>query len=176
MNKRGQIWYGDFIIGLLVITILTVAFYYVLYDIGNANSEIDNLEVNIESLANNLMSDGYGSWTTATTVSGLDYDGKIGLVNNSKIDSNLINKFKNLNLPQMQNSNIKPYSFTKTMLGLSEYDYSAFIIYKNGSKEKLAAFLPAESEIDNAANVIKMDRLVYYNMEIVRLNIIIYKK
>src|SRR3989344_4103001 len=132
MNKRGQIWYGDFIIGLLVITILTVAFYYVLYDIGNANSEIDNLEVNIESLANNLMSDGYGSWTTAISIGGLKkegelmYDGKIGLVKNSRIDGNLIGKFKNLSKQQMFTNRVDAYSFTKTMLGLSEYEYSAF--------------------------------------------------
>ena len=73
MSKRGQIWYGDFIIGLLVIIIISVAFYYVLYDIGNANSEISELELNVESLYNNLMSDGYGSWTTWSS-GNKDYD------------------------------------------------------------------------------------------------------
>ena len=160
MSKRGQIWYGDFIIGLLVIIIISVAFYYVLYDIGNANSEISELELNVESLSN-----GYGSWTTWSS-GNKDYDGKIGLVKNSKIDVNLLTKFRNLN----------DYAFTKRMFGLSEYDYSAFIIDKNGVSTILAPFLADETAISNAASAIRLDRLVYYNGEIVRLNIVLFKK
>ena len=162
MNKRGQIWYGDFIIGLLVIIVISVAFYYVLYDIGNANSEIDLMQTNIESLSNNLMSDGYGDWNAN--------QGKIGLVKNSKLDSALLTKFNSL-----PGSATEKYTKSKYLLGLNEYDYSAFIYHKDGTSEKLAPFLADETVISNAANVIRLDRLVYYNGEIVRLNIVLYK-
>jgi len=62
------------------------------------------------------------------------------------------------------------------MFGLSEYDYSAFIIDKNGVSTILAPFLADETAISNAASAIRLDRLVYYNGEIVRLNIVLFKK
>jgi len=72
MSKRGQIWYGDFIIGLLVIIIISVAFYYVLYDIGNANSEISELELNVESLSMVMVHGQHGLVETKIMMERLD--------------------------------------------------------------------------------------------------------
>jgi len=165
-TKKGQLWYGDFSIGILIMIIISVVFYMVLFDIGNTNTEINKLQFGVENVANYLMSEGYGSWVTGGTNS----DGKLGIVKDNKIDENLLYRFRNLN-----------YDFTKKMFGLTDLDYTVYLKYKDGSEEKLADFLEDDDQI-NAKNIITFDRIVYYNKtsdskngEIVKLRVVVYE-
>jgi hypothetical protein len=173
--KKGQLWYADFAIGMLVIILISVAFYFVLFDIGNINSTVRDLEFAGENVANYLMSDGYGDW--AEDVVGTS--GKIGIVNNGKIDNELYDKFRNLN--SLYGNNEDTYTFTKEMFGVIYLDYTAHLTFKDGSKMVLADFLP-DADTIFADNMIVIDRLVYYNVdgdanegEIVKLSVVVYR-
>ena len=156
--KKGQLWYGDFAIGIFIIILISVIFYFVLFDIGNVNSQVDELELHVENIANYLMSEGYGNWDNK--------EGKIGIVINNKIDNDLKNAFYNL-----------PHSDSKEMFGLITVDYSAFITTKTGVE-----ILNGE-DVNTiiAENLIRIDRLVFYDEnedgtgEIVKLSVVVYK-
>lgn len=95
-RKKAQVWYIDFMVGLLIL-IMTIMIYYQYHGNLNDESEADWQEMTIDSkfISSSLMSGGYPSnWTNETVET-------IGLTDeNYRINETKIQQFANMSYKQ----------------------------------------------------------------------------
>jgi len=59
MKKRGQFWYGDFMIAMLVMIVIGIIFANTIVDIPQRENNLDAMIDDGVNIANFLLSDGY---------------------------------------------------------------------------------------------------------------------
>ena len=125
IKKRGQFWYIDLLIALFVVSVIAILFVKGITDIVDREKDVNDLLAEGIDISNNIMSKGLLS---STWCSG--NDGRIGFVDNSKINTNF-NDFKTL-VETTGNTCINPgggfidgYTKSRILLGIK----SQYVIY-----------------------------------------------
>ena len=154
MEKRGQFWYTDYLIGLLVFMVIGFLFFRTVVDISSNNAVMDDLVETGITISNVLMSEGYlyNQWG--------DGEGRIGFVNNGKVNLSSYNNFTTLV------STPDNYETSKYLIG-TKYDYVTYFEYENGTiiQNTVAGKYNDLNLITNAEAIIKFVRFVWYDQD-----------
>jgi hypothetical protein len=113
MNKRGQAWSLDLLIGAFLFTVALSVFYFsILNSSNNLNEAIDLLSYDGRSISKNILSEGSPSdWSSSNVI-------QIGVLDNGKISETKLEAFYDL-----ANAD---YARTKLLFN-TRYDYYFFL-------------------------------------------------
>ncbi len=154
--KKGQFWYADFVVGLLVIAFITVLFARAVVDVPEKESGIRLLHQDAITIASLLMSPGVDS---ANWING---QGKIGLVQNGKINYLWFNDFISL----ITKTNPDGYQKARQLFG-TNYDFSVYFQKKDASilGNKAYGGMADVGQLQNleAENIVRVNRVVYFD-------------
>lgn len=158
MFKNAQVSYADFLIGLLILIIITFIFIQTVVDLNKGEEDFKTLINDGASISNSLMSRGYcPSGNCLNDWNSNPPEGRLGFVYNSKIILNNFNDF--IQLVSTEQGYIK----SKIMFGVNS-DYVLYFEYGNqiisptyGRVNDLALL--------NTKNSIKITRIIYYNLD-----------
>ena len=163
MKKRGQFWYGDFMIAMLVIIVIGIIFANTIVDIPQRESNLDNMIDDGVNIANSLLSEGYDmpNWRNG--------NGRIGINTDSKIDVNKLDTFSSL-----VDTN-RGYLISKFLFG-TDYDYVFYFEDKDGNivnERSYGGVARSEDlEIVSALNMFRMIRIVFLDNILILLFIL----
>ncbi|MBS3153595.1 hypothetical protein J4426_03470 [Candidatus Woesearchaeota archaeon] len=152
MEKRGQFWYGDFMLAMLVMIVIGIIFANSIVDIPQRESDLDKMVDDGANIANSLLSDGYdiANWRNG--------NGRIGISSSGKIDTIKLDELATL----VETS--RGYLISKFLLGTS-YDYAFYFEDKQGSIINGRAYggiaLKEDLNIVDAENIFRMVRIVF---------------
>ncbi|MFH1209811.1 MAG: hypothetical protein V1663_03410 [archaeon] len=120
-KKRGQFWYSDYLIGIMVFMVIGFLFFRTFVDVSTSNSLMENLIDDGISISNSFMSSGYlpDYWDDAVP------DGRIGFVDNGKLNIDFYQNFTNLIVQG-------DYEKSKYLIG-TRYDYIVYFEDENGN-------------------------------------------
>jgi hypothetical protein len=152
-TKKGQVWYIDFMVGLMVFVVVVVIYFEYVDNLSSKEENImDDLIINSKAITNSLVAEGYPKdWNTSNVV-------KIGLTEgNQRINTTKLNQFISMD-----------YIETKSKLRTS-YNYYMFLEYKNGSKIKLNGSDEYGYKSLNPSKLVQTTRLLIYNSTIIRM-------
>jgi len=178
-KNKAQVWYTDFIIALLIFVIALVIYYEYTTNLSNQDKGLlDDLLGDAKTISSSLVSAGYPTNWTNTTVE------RIGLTNNDqRIDETKLDAFLGMT-----------YKDSRKVFG-TKYDYFVFFEDRNnditeigGDSEKCGVGHPdADQEIEgseclsinlttiNPEKVVKITRLVVYDSEIVKMVVYVWQ-
>ena len=171
MKKRGQFWYGDFMIAMLVMIVIGIIFSNTIVDIPQRESNLDNMIDDGVNIANSLLSEGYDmpNWRNG--------NGRIGINTDSKIDVNKLDTFSSL-----VDTN-RGYLISKFLFG-TDYDYVFYFEDKDGNivnERSYGGVARSEDlEIVSALNMFRMIRIVFLDNnqdgkgELVKMHIVLW--
>ncbi|MBW2999983.1 hypothetical protein KY339_04885 [Candidatus Woesearchaeota archaeon] len=148
IHKRSQVWYTDFIIGILIFSIAVTTFFYYATGAGEDDgSNLNDLIIDAKVIAENLVSEGYPTdWTPATVE-------RIGLTNgNQRIDQSKLDDFTNMT-----------YSERKSALGTPK-NYYFYLEYPNSTKFNILG-----QEGNSSNRLVQITRLAVYESQPVRM-------
>src|SRR3989344_32498 len=179
--KKAQFWYADFLLGLLVLFIITFIFNRVIIDLNLREDKIQELVNDGNAISSSLMSPGYLGYTQW---SASNPNGRIGLVENGKVINGKLNNFKQLLLTAGIPSG---YNKSRILLG-TKNDYLMYFEDKNANiitdiaGNKVYGALSDASKINQigAENIVRFTRFVYYDNnndgkgELVKMNILVW--
>ncbi len=152
MKKRGQFWYGDFMIAMLVIIVIGIIFANSIVDIPERESDLDNMLDDGFNIANSLLSEGYdiANWRNG--------NGRIGITTDNKIDVDKLDEFSSL-----VETN-RGYLISKFLFG-TNYDYAFYFEDKDGNVINGRTYggvaLKDDLDIVEAENMFRMVRIVF---------------
>ena len=161
MFKKSQAFYLDFLIGLLILIVITFIFTRAILDINTREDRFQELLNDGITIANSFMSEGYCASYGCDTAWSLNPPvGRLGFIRDGKILGDKFNAFAGL----LNNGN---YEKTKTLLG-TKNDYVLYFEFNDnkltyGGRNVYGKYTDTNS-ID-ADNVIKLTRIVYYNLD-----------
>ncbi|MBU2633842.1 MAG: hypothetical protein KJ674_01205 [Nanoarchaeota archaeon] len=172
MKKRGQFWYTDYLIGLLVFMIIGFLFVRTVVDISSNNALLEDLVEEGITISNSLTSEGYlhDEWGDDPP------KGRIGFVNGGKVNDTSYVLFTSLV------SDPDDYEISKYLMGI-KYDYVTYFEDSEGvliPGSIIGKYSVLES-IDEADAVVKFVRFVWYDDDndgkgrIVRLVVEVWK-
>lgn len=156
--KRGQFWYTDYLIGLLVFMIIGVLFFRTFVDISSSNAIMEELVETGVTISNSLMGEGYlhDQW--------INSQGRIGFVDNAKLNITSYDLFKNL---VSTGSSGEGYATSKYLIG-TKYDYITYFEDVDGNpiqNNKLDILgkdgINSLDDISNANAIVKFVRFVW---------------
>ncbi len=164
MMKKGgkaQVWYTDFMIGILIFSIVLVTYFY--YTEQTSNSEentVNNLIIESKAITNQLLSTGYPINWTSNNVS------TVGLTDgNYRINNNKLASF-----------NSWSYSERKEKLHTTK-QYYFYLEYLNGTRyNKLCTDPPACNDWNTSEYLVQDSRVAIHNSKIIRMVIYVYQK
>jgi hypothetical protein len=174
MLKRGQFWYIDFIIGILVIAFIGILFARSIIDIPQKEGDLQLLTNDAINIGNLLMSPSInnGGW--------INGQGKIGLVEDGKVNLVWLDDF--LRLVETGDS-FQGYSTAKYLLGV-DFDFAVYFERKNGQIYNNKAYGGVDDiqQLLNleAENIVKLIRVVYFDDnndgegELLKMNIVVW--
>jgi len=152
MKRRGQLWYVDFIIGVLVIAFIGVLFAKTIIDVPQRETDLQVLGSDALTISNLLMSPALQS---SQWVNG---QGKIGLVDDGKINRAWLNNF--LTLVESENG----YDTSRQLFG-TNFDYGLYFERKDGTvlNNKVYGGVDSLDQLSNlkAENLLALNRVVY---------------
>ena len=166
MEKRGQFWFSDFMIGIIIMITITILFFSTIVGLYESNDKIDELINNGVVISDYFMSSGYlhDQWSSG--------QGRIGFVDNGRVNE------ENLSIFVILVSTEDGYSDSKYLLGTS-YDYVFYFEDRNGNVAN-DEFIGNNSinSLEDISNIktdymIKLVRFVYYYDEIIEINDIV---
>ena len=161
IGRRAQVWYTDFIIGVLIFSIVIIAyFYYVEHTEYSDETLVSSLIAEAKGISNSLITQGYPvNWTAANVTT-------VGLTDGSY----------RINMTKLNNFNSWGYEERRGYLHTTK-DYYFFFEYLNGTRfNELCADPGAGCQEWNASYyLVQNTRLLIYNGEIVRLVLNIYQ-
>jgi len=149
--KRGQFWYADFMIAVVILMVIGLLFATSIIDITSRNEVIKELILEASDISTSLMSEGYG--TQEDWKNGI---GTVGFVTNYHFDRDKFYNFLGLD-----------YDIQKFMLGTIKNvwiylaDKDGIIIESNKAKAGVTSL----NEID-ADNLVHIKRFVFCNEDI----------
>tara|TARA_Y100000034_G_scaffold88501_1_gene106239 strand:+ start:550 stop:1038 length:489 start_codon:yes stop_codon:yes gene_type:complete len=91
--KRGQFWYGDFLVAVLILMIIGFLFVNSIRDITTRNEIIKELILDASDISSTLMSEGYGSQNNW-----LNNEGTVGFVKDYRFNTTRLEHFATFNL------------------------------------------------------------------------------
>ena len=174
IKKKGQFWYGDFIIGILIIVFIGILFAKSIIDIPQRESDLQLISQNAVTIANLLMSPGVNS------VNWKNSEGKIGIVEKGKVNFVWLSEF--LNLVESTQA-YDGYQTAKLLFGTS-YDFSVYFERKNGEVYNNKAYggIDDLNQLQNlsAENIVRLSRVVYFDGtgdqigEVMKMNLVVW--
>ena len=154
--KRGQFWYGDFLVAVLILMIIGMLFVTSIRDITSRNEVLKELILEASDISSTLMSEGYGTMADWNNLIGT-----VGLVTNYKLDKNKFYNFLNLD-----------YNKQKVMLGtlnnvfiyLADRNGDIVPYHDNSDKISEALGYPINSVSDiKSKNLVHIKRFIFYD-------------
>jgi len=163
MKKRGQFWYSDFMIGIIIMMTIGLLFFSTIFKLYESNDKIGELISDGVLISDYFMSSGYDSenWGSG--------NGRIGFVDNGKVNENF------------ENFQLLDYDTSKFLLGI-HYDYVVyfedslgnfldlgeddFIGYEIGGIEQI--------ELIDTDHMVKLARFVYYGGDIQKMVVVLW--
>ncbi|MBI2651613.1 hypothetical protein HYX01_04025 [Candidatus Woesearchaeota archaeon] len=124
IKKRAQVWFTDFIIGMLIFSFMLISYYTYTTNISKQDSLLlEELISDAESISSSLLLAGFPvDWSNETVMS-------IGITNNNyKINATKLSDFAAL-----------PYNRTKKLFG-AIYDYTIFFTDESGASINVEGF------------------------------------
>jgi hypothetical protein len=164
MPKKAQVWYTDFLIGLLILIAITFIFTRTILDLNAREDKFQELINDGLSISNSLMSEGYcasygcgAAWNRNPPI------GRLGFVKNGKVVKENFDAFINTD-----------YEKTKTLLG-SKNDYILYFEYNGAKIDYNGKYVFGnENGFSKAENTIKLTRVVYNAGKIVNMIVIVF--
>jgi hypothetical protein len=162
ISKKAQVWYSDFMIGVLIFSVVIFAYFYY---VGNTSSSEEDLQsallAEAKMLSNSLISAGYPIGWSGVTVE------TVGLTDGSY----------RMNMTKLDTFNSWNYEERRGYLRTTK-DYYFFMKYLNGTIfNELCTDSPADCEHWNTSYyLVQNDRLLIYNGSIVRMVLYVYQK
>jgi hypothetical protein len=160
MSKKGQVWSLDFVVALVIFSIALYFFYsYGSASLDTQNEEIGEMQIQAEKLSQNLISSGYPTnWTNSTVIS-------IGLTDgNTRLDPNKVLEFSKINYQHAKNSLSTKYDFQITFRDRNNQTLNIL-------GEEL---LGKNISLEDPANIIPTKRFLFYNSEIISMEVLIW--
>ena len=157
LKKRGQFWYADFVMGVLVIAFIAVLFAKAVVDVPERESSLNVITQDAVTVANLLMSPGVDSanWKNGK--------GKIGLVQRGKVNYQWYNDFTSL---VESGSDQQGYQMARQLLG-TKYDFAVYFQKKDGGIYGNRAYGGIDDiqqlQALEAENIVKAHRVVYFD-------------
>ena len=157
LTKKGQFWYADFVMGILVIAFIAVLFAKAVVDVPERESNLNIITQDAVTVANLLMSPGVDSanWKNGK--------GKIGLVRGGKVNYQWYSDFTAL---VESGSNQQGYQMARQLLG-TKYDFAVYFKKKDGSVYGNRAYGGIDDieqlQALEAENIIRAHRVVYFD-------------
>ncbi len=151
--KKAQIWYTDFIIGVIIFaTALVIYFEYTNAIDVTGNNILDELITDAKSISSCLLSEGSPSnWTTESVQ-------RIGLTNGDyRINQTKLESFAEIN-----------YNSSRQILGTT-YDYYFYLEEKDGTQIEISGEEGIGYPNSDADQLIQMTRFVVYNSSITKM-------
>jgi len=161
MNRKGQVWYTDFIIGVLIFSIVIVTyFYYVEHSDYSDDTLVNYLISESKSISGYMITEGYPSNWTAANVSTVGLTGR-----DYRIDQQKLAAF-----------NSWGYEERRGYLHTTK-DYYFYLEYLNGTRFNKICADPGAGCIEwNASDyLVQNTRLLIYEGKPVKLVLSIYQ-
>jgi len=157
--KKGQFWYSDFMIGIIIMITIGLLFFSTIARLYESNDKIGDLISDGSLISDYFMSTGYmaSQWSLG--------EGRIGFVNNGIVNENL-DEFQSLE-----------YNLSKTLFGIN-YDYLVYFENSEEDTETIKGPPGITPENVNDADtdyMIKLIRFVYYNGDIQKMAVVIWE-
>ena len=123
-NIKGQMWFMDFAIGMVVFSTALIAYYVYTTNISKADTAaLDDLTSDVKIVASSLTSPGYPDNWNSNTVT------RIGFTDNyNRIDNAKFVEFNEIN-----------YNKTKKLLGTT-YDYFLYFVNESGDVQNVEGY------------------------------------
>ena len=158
-TKKAQVWYVDFMVGLMVFIVVVVIYFEYVNNLSEREENIiDDLIINAKTIASSLVAEGYpADWNTSNVIS-------IGLTNNNQ----------RLNMTKVNRYISMDYIESKSKLK-TPYNYYFFLKYKNGSKIPLNGSEGYGFENTNPERLVQITRLVIHESDIIKMVIHVWQ-
>jgi hypothetical protein len=161
MSRKSQVWYTDFMVGVLIFSIVVITyFYYVEHTEYSDDTLISSLVAEAKAITNSLVTQGYPPDWSAANVS------TVGLTDgNYRIDQTKLNSF-----------NSWGYEERRGYLHTTK-DYYFYLNYLNGTrfnelcKDQFAGCV----EWNSSYYLVQSTRLLIYESKVVRLVMEVYQ-
>lgn len=160
MRTKGQIWSLDTIVAVIIFMGGLLFFYhYSSYTIITQNQQLEDLSFNAKLVSSYLISEGNPVDWNVTNVN------SIGLTDGDlKLNPEKVSKFKEMS-----------YQDSKKLLS-TKYDFS--INFKNQNNSFVSinniTFIGKNYSLENPDNILSMNRFVFYNSSIIRIEVILW--
>lgn len=161
MKKRGQVWYTDFVIGVLVFSIMVVAYFYYVEHQEASDQNLENyLLSEAKSISSYLVTEGYPEDWTASNVS------TVGLTNGKqRIDDDKLAEF-----------NSWTYDERKANLHTTK-EYYFYLQHLNGTiYNRQCIDMPTCTDWNGSEYLVSHERLLIHDSKIVRMKLYIYQQ
>lgn len=177
MFKKAQGFYADFLIGLLVLILITFIFTQTIIDLNSREDKFQELINDGTAISNALMSQGYcptgnclNDWS--------NLQGRVGFIKEGKIQLDKYDSFTQLLSTQ------EGYQTSRILLG-TKNDYVLYFEFNNQIISEIFGKVNDKSLI-NTKESIRITRIIYYNLDdngqitdqgrIVKMNILVFGK
>ncbi|MBW2966936.1 hypothetical protein KY362_00460 [Candidatus Woesearchaeota archaeon] len=161
MSRRAQVWYTDFMVGVLIFSIVVISyFYYVEHQEYSDDTLVNYLISEAKSISGYLITEGYPRNWTASNVS------VVGITDGDyRIDEDKLQDFNSWNYEERRS-----YMHTTK-------DYYFYLEYVNGSRFNELCEDPGSGCVawNSSYYLAQSQRLLIYDSEIVRMGLYIYQ-
>lgn len=152
MDKKAQVTYMDFLIGLLVLIVITFIFVRTIVDLNFREDKFQGLINDGVEISNSLMSSGYCPSKNCLT-DWKNINGRIGIVKDGKImEKNFADFLTLLD---------KDYEKSKTLFG-TKSDYVFYLAFNNAPITGIYGKYENLNDVKGVGNRIEINRFVYY--------------
>lgn len=152
-SKKSQVWYTDFMVGVLIFFIVIIIYYDFAYGFNQDSGEItSDLMMDAKAISSSLITKGSPeNWNESNVKTIGITDGK------QRIVYEKLSRFGNLS-----------YGFSKTKLR-TPYDYYFYLEYPNGTRISFDGKESVGSGLNKSKNVVSIDRIVIYDSKLARM-------
>jgi hypothetical protein len=161
-SKKSQVWYTDFIIGVLIFSIVIITyFYYVEHSSYSDETLVSALLSEAKTISNSLVTQGYPpNWTIANVTT-------VGLTDGSP----------RIDVAKLADFNSWGYEERRGYLHTTK-DYYFYLEYINGTKFNELCTDPFVGcvEWNTSYHLVQNTRLLIYDSDVVRMVLNIYQK
>lgn len=155
-NKRGQFWYADFMVAVLIMMVIGLLFVATIRDLTSRNEIIKELVLDASDISTVLLSEGSGDrfdWGLGK--------GTVGLLTDYKFD---INKMDNLNTLNYNQQKIMFGTFNNIWIYLSDKQGNIKESNNLNIQRELNFFINDISDLgEHADNIVHIKRFVFYD-------------
>ena len=162
ISRKAQVWYTDFIIGVLIFSIVVVTYFYYVEHVESSGENIDNFLISeAKAISNYLVTEGYPLNWTAANVS------TVGITDGSY----------RINEDKLQDFNSWGYEERRGYLHTTK-DYYFYLEYLNNTRfnELCADPFVGCVEWNTSYYLVQNTRLLIYNSDIVRMVLYVYQQ